>query len=251
MPGSMSLSPSAAAPSPNASPRIVSYAELGKLGFRLRRAPTVLFSLDPSGEGDDRTGLSIIERHELELGEPDEPKFAVEHAFMIRHVERLPRDMEFPDVMALLLAYHKGMLKRPKAVQRHWFAIEVNGVGWPFYSQLHNLCGPGFVIPVVTTGSADDRPYGEEDNRPRMPRMAGLDLFRVMLQLQRIMIVPGAKGADELVREMRSFVFNGRRPEAAEGEHDDLIFSSVLGVWVGARIIPPTARAKPTRERLH
>jgi hypothetical protein len=231
--------------------RIISYKDLHAQGFRLRRPPFVLFGLDPSGEGFDRTGFVVIERHELELGEPVDPDYQVEHAFMLRHAERLDREIEFPDVMALMLEYHRKMAKlTPKNIGGHQFVIETNGVGYPFASMLKRMtidgAGRSHVIPIVTTSASDNRPHDDE-GRPRMPRMAGLDLFRVMVQLQRIMATKGAVGAGLLVSEMRSMIYKGARPEAAEGAHDDLVMAGTLAIWAGVRLIPPMAR----QERLN
>jgi hypothetical protein len=206
----------------------------------------VLFGLDPSGEGYDRTGFTVFERHELELGEPTDPDYQVEHAFMLRHAERLDREIEFPDVMALMLSYHKKMAKlTPKHISGHKFIVETNGVGYPFANMLRRLTGsdPVVVMPVVTTAALDARPHDDE-GRPRMPRMAGLDLFRVMMQLQRVMVTKGAKGGQLLLSEMRSMVYKGQRPEAAEGAHDDLVMSATLAIWAGVRLIAPMVRAQ-------
>ena len=121
--------------------------------------------------------------------------------------------------------------------------LEINGVGFPYASMLRKMTGPGYVIPIITTNSADDAPYTDQ-GKPRMPRMAGLDLFRIMIQLQRFMIARGAKGAALLVDEMKTFIQSGKRPEAAAGSHDDLVLAGAHTVWAGARLIPPTARAK-------
>jgi hypothetical protein len=227
--------------------RIISYQDLHAQGFRLRRPPLVLFGLDPSGEGFDRTGFTVFERHELSLGEPVDPDFQVEHVFMLRHAERLDREIEFPDVMALMLEYHRKMLKMsPKNIGGHQFVIETNGVGYPFASMLKSLTmyeDRSHVIPVVTTGASDNRAHDDE-GRPRMPRMAGLDLFRVMVQLQRIMATKGAVGAGLLLSEMRSMIYKGARPEAAAGAHDDLVMAGTLAIWAGVRLIPPMARAE-------
>ena len=58
------------------------------------------------------------------------------------------------------------------------------------------------------------------------------------------MIARGAKGAALLVDEMKTFIQSGKRPEAAAGSHDDLVLAGAHTVWAGARLIPPTARAK-------
>jgi len=117
----------------------------------------VLFGLDPSGEGYDRTGFTVFERHELELGEPTDPDYQVEHAFMLRHAERLDREIEFPDVMALMLSYHKKMAKlTPKHISGHKFIVETNGVGYPFANMLRRLTG----IPAAARKRAGEYSMG-------------------------------------------------------------------------------------------
>lgn len=226
-------------------PRIVSYAQLLEEGWALRTAPSIVVMLDPSGEGDDRTGLVALERHELELGERHDPDFQVEHVFLLTRAERLERDMEFPDVIATLLAFHRYFIseKGKKRINRHWFGIEANGVGWPFASQLRQMIGSDHVLAITTTGAANDLPWSE--GGWVMPRMAGLDLLRMMTQLQRFQIKKGAVGKDLIIREMQSFAYKGKRPEAMEGAHDDLVMAAAGALWLGCRIIPPLVKAEP------
>ena len=212
-------------------------------GFHLRKAPVIIAAYDPAGDGDDRDALAVYAREEHQKGEPDDPDFAVEMKFRLLMAKRLPVDLEFPDKLAMLLAQHRQLVRWRAGgkIHDHVFAIEANGVGWGLASAMRDKIA-GNVLPYTTIGSMGDKPYG--GGKVSMPRLAALDWFRMMMETFHIRIMPDAPGAKDLISELNSFVWRRPgRPEAMQGQHDDLVMASCGAVWVGSKIIGPSLKA--------
>lgn len=216
-------------------------------GYRLVAPPIAVATFDPSGEGDDYSALTIQQREEWQLGTPDEPGFAVRmHSRLIR-AERMPVGSEFPDNKARLLRIARQL------IESTWFAdwklvIEANGIGGPYIDELRPRLPLGKVMKITTVAlSRDDKPVAKSGWV--MPRQAGLDNLRAGMELQQVKIdktLRDKEGGKDLQKELRTMVWNGRRPEAQQGAHDDLVMSWALGYWVATKILPRTVRATPT-----
>lgn len=224
----------------------ISYDGLLKEGFKRYEPPLAIVAIDNSAEGDDRTGLTMTLRLELERGERTDPDFEVEHSFLLRHAEYLDRGMAEPDKITLLHAWHRHLdgMRMNKKVCSHVFVIERNGVGVGMYQHLQRVVGMEYVLPIMTTGSQNDLPWSE-GAKWVFPRAAGLDWFRYILAIERLKLNSTTRGADLMVHELESFTYKGRRPEAIEGAHDDLVMSAALAIWAGTKIIPPIVKAEP------
>lgn len=216
-------------------------------GFYLRQPPLVIVSFDPAGDGDDRDALIVQTREEHQRGEPHDPDFAVEQKFRIMMAERLPVDYEYPDKLARILAMHKQLIRWQAAgrIIGHVFAIESNGVGWGLASDLRVKIGH-YVITYTTVGSTSDKPYG--GGKVSMPRLAALDWMRIMIETHHIKIAPDAPGGKLLASELNSFVWRRPgRPEAMQGQKDDLVMATCGGLWIGSKIIGPSLKAESSR----
>jgi hypothetical protein len=215
-------------------------------GFYLRHAPLVLVSYDPAGDGDDRDAIVVTSREEHQRGEAHDPDFAVEMKFRVLMAQRLPVDYEFPDKVAKMLAIHKqlGVWRTQERIHGHVICVESNGVGWGLGSDLRSKIGEN-VIPYTTVGSTTDNPYG--GGKVSMPRLAALDHMRIMMETHHLKIIPQAPGATELIQEINSFVWRAPgRPEAMQGQKDDLVMSLAGGLWIGSKIIGPLLKAAKT-----
>lgn len=212
-------------------------------GFFLRQPPVIISCYDPAGDGDDRDALLLLSREEHQKGEPWDPDFAVAMKFRVLAAQRLPPEFEFPDKLARLLGLHRQLVAWTNAgrAYEHFFAIETNGVGWAAASALRNKLG-NRVIPYTTVGATSEKPY--EGGKVSMPRLAALDNVRVLMETHHLKIAPDAPGGKELAGEMASFVWRRPgRPEAMEGQHDDLVMALTGGCWIGSKIIGPTLKA--------
>lgn len=223
-------------------------------GFHLHKPPIIIVCYDPAGDGSDRDAVLVIQREEHQRGEPHDPDFAVEMKFRVLMAQRLPVDYEFPDKVAKLLAIHRQLLRWQAGgrISHHAFVVESNGVGWGLASDLRSKIG-AYVLPYTTIGSKNDQPYGGD--KITMPRLAALDWLRIMMETHHLKIIPNAPGSKELASELNSFVWRRPgRPEAMQGQKDDLVMALCGGVWVGSKIIGPSLKAarpikRPVRVR--
>ena len=212
-------------------------------GFSLRTPPFIIVSFDPAGDGDDRDAMIVQSREEHQRGEPHDPDFAVEMKFRVMLAERLPVDYEYPDKLARILAIHKQLVRWQVSgrISGHVICIESNGVGWGLASDLRTKIGQ-FVVSYTTVGSSMDKPYG--GGKVSMPRLAALDWMRIMMETHHLKLVPDAPGHKQLASELNSFVWRRPgRPEAMQGQKDDLVMALCGGLWVGSKIIGPLLKA--------
>lgn len=222
-------------------------------GFYLRTPPVVIVAYDPAGAGDDRDATVLINREEHQKGEPHDPDFAVAIKFRMMGAVRMPPEFEFPDKLARLMKLNDQLTQATNAGRyfSHFFTIETNGVGWALASALRAKIGPR-VIGYATVGAKNDKPY--TGGAISMPRLTGLDHTRVLLETGHLKMSPNAVGSKIMAQEMASFVWRSPgRPEAMEGQHDDLVMALTGGCWIGSKIIQPVLKAKtyhiPTRRR--
>jgi hypothetical protein len=224
---------------------------LRERGFELRTPPFAIAALDPSGSGDDFHAVSVVYREEWQLGEPVDPDFAVEKMFRIQLARRLPQTLEFTDVLAsmLRLATYLSNEHQLGRLSGWMFGVETNGVGHGYAEALRAKLGTQRVLRIFTTAGVDQQPVVE--NKTTMPRMAGLDEVRMLMETQYLRAAATAEGMKDLEQELLTFVWRSKnRPEAMAGQHDDLVMALALAIWIGNRLIPPLLRAAPPRRAL-
>lgn len=223
---------------------------LRERGYALLTPPLYFAALDPSGDGSDNNAVALIAREEWQKGEPIDPDFSVEHMLRIKMALRLNPDCEFSDVMAQLYSLHRYLvgLKKAGAAAGHLFCVETNGVGFGYEAQLRQKVGANRVIGYTTVGNV-----GNDTDAGRklvMPRLAGLDNMRIMVELHRMKLEEKAPGAKELEAEFRSFIWKAPgRPEALTGHHDDLVMAVAGATWCATKLVPPILKQVSFRNR--
>lgn len=219
-------------------------ADLRDRGFSLRTPPVNIVAFDPAGDGDDNDALILLSREEHQRGETHDPDFAVEFVFRVLMAHQMQQGLEYPDKLAHLLHMHKRLNKWEKdgRERAHVFAIENNGVGYAYASDLRNRVSAS-VVPYTTIGSG----MGATDptSKVTMPRLKGLSNLRVLMETHYLKIEPHAPGRDDLIAQFNSMVWRRKgRPEAMQGAHDDLVMALTGGAWVGSMVVPPYLRHK-------
>jgi hypothetical protein len=218
-----------------------------KRGYHLRTPPLILVGYDPAGDGQDRDALTMTAREEHQKGEPYDPDFSVMMLYRCLMAHEMAPDLEFPDKLAMLLRLHrqlKGWARSGRAAN-HVFTVETNGVGYAMGSALRANIGNN-VICYTTVGTSGSDPY--TDKKLAMPRLAALDNLRVLAETHSLKLAKDAPGRDALTRQMASFVWRRPgRPEAIEGQHDDLVLSLAGACWIGSKVIPPILKQIPVR----
>lgn len=222
--------------------------ELRARGFAMREAPLAIMAYDPAADGKDHDGLVIVSREEHRRGELHDPDLAVEMIYRILMAQYLPRELEFQDKMAKILSLHRQMrswTNRGKMAE-HVVLVESNGVGWPAASFLRQKLGPrlrSYTTSSTTTGRASGASH--QGKMWSMPRLAALDHLRMQMDLQRLKAEKNAPGADIILKEFNAFVWAApNRPEAIDGQHDDLIMPLAAACWFGSKSIPPLVKAR-------
>lgn len=224
-------------------------ADWRERGFHLRTPPVTILNYDPAGDGDDRDALVVVNREEHQRGEPYDPDFAVEMKYRLLMCQRMPQDFEFPDKLARLLALSRRLTQWQVSgrCHTHVMGVESNGVGWGLASALKTKLGH-IVIPYSTIGSSTEKPF--TGAKVSMPRLAALDNLRIQMETHHLKVIPDAPGAEDIIREMNSFVWRRPgRPEAMTGQKDDLVMALCGAVWIGSKILTPVLRAAPKSER--
>lgn len=215
-------------------------------GFRLVAKPIAIATFDPSGEGADYSALTVIQREEWQLGEPDDGRFAVRMHSRVIGAERMPVGAEFPDNKARLLKLAR-VLEESTFFAGWKLVIESNGLGISYVQELRPRLPLGRILKIATVAkTVGDKPAAESGWV--MPRQAGLDNLRAGIELQHIKVASklrDSEGGRQLASELRTMVWRGKRPEAQEGAHDDLVMSLAVGYWAAVRILPRTVRAQP------
>jgi len=219
-----------------------------KRGFHMRTPPLILVGYDSSGDGDDRDALVMNSREEHQRGEPHDPDFAVLTKYRLLMFHQMETHLEFPDKLAMLLNLHR-QLNAWQAVGRcsqHIFCVETNGVGWSMASSLRSKTGLQ-VAGYTTVGNLSEDRYREK--KLSMPRLTALDYMRVLMETHCLKVAPGAPGAAAFANEVSSFVWAGKgRPEAIQGQRDDLVMAACGTCWIGGKVIPPLLKAKSSQK---
>ena len=211
--------------------------QLQERGFVMRDPPMAILAYDPSGSGKDRDGIVILSREELRRGELDDPDLAVEIVYRALYASYMPRDLEFPDKMAKILSLHRAMMKwaAKGKMHSHIMLVETNGIGHSAKSFLQTKVHR-YVRGYTTVAAVHDRHVMAETGWV-MPRNTALDNLRSKMELQRFKAEKGAPGMTELKNEFASFVWkNNVRPEAIDGQHDDLVMPSAAACYFGDRL---------------
>jgi hypothetical protein len=213
-------------------------------GYQLLAPPLALVGYDAAADGDDHDALVLNSREEHQHGEKWDPDFSVLTAYRVLLAHRMAKGLEFPDKLAQLLKLHRLLSgwRRKGRVAGHVFTVETNGVGHAMASALRSRIGHAHVLGYTTVGNASANSADEQ--KLVMPRLAGLDHLRVLAETHVLKVARGAPGAEELTKEMSTFVWRRPgRPEALQGQHDDLVMGLAGTTWCGSRHIPPLLKA--------
>lgn len=230
-------------------PSINSTKALNDLGFYNKEPPIAFLTLDPSGDGEDNNALVLMFREEFERGERYDIGYEHQMIYRFAMMHRLRSDMEFPEVLAALLRAWRvlvGMRDRGR-IGDYAIIVETNGVGHGYYHSVRSKVGDR-VLGVYTSGG--DKDSAVNQSKIIMPRMAGLDNFRLLLEQQQVKLAihpetgVQAPGATAFKSELGSFVWRGpKKPEALAGQKDDLVMAAAIGAWVASKLYPPVAKA--------
>jgi len=187
------------------------------------------------GQVSDFTALCVAERTAM----ADEPP-----SYEVRHIDRAPLGTSYPAVVT-----HVGrLMATPDLVDRTRLVVDGTGVGRPVVDLLWQA-GMRAVSVTITSGQ---RVTGGL-NSWRVPKRDLVTNLQVLLQSGRLRVAADLPLAEALTSEMLDFRVRvseaGHDTWGAGREHDDLVLSLAIAVWLGERAMPRVA-ATPSREAI-
>ncbi len=188
------------------------------------------------GQRRDHSAVAVVEK--LERWRPyGPPEF---EALLVRHVERMPLGMRYPQVVERV----RQVLETPDLYRRCEVVVDATGVGAPVVEMLR-AAGLGCEISSVTITGGERETGGPgygggQYNVPKQDLIASVQLAleKGELRIARELRAAGAL-VEELVDVRRTARESGRDRVGAEraGEHDDLVIALALACWKGRRLV--------------
>ena len=194
------------------------------------------------GQARDYTALTIIERYDVAVGEPEErygeSYQETEWHYRLRFVERFPLGTPYPAIVERvktitdeLATEHEGELVS--------CVVDKTGVGAPVVDMLSRAELRCSVTPITITGGTD---VHSEHGEYSVPKRDLASTLQVLLQTGRLKFAARLPFREVLERELQNFkvkinVATGHDSYEAwrEGDHDDLVLSLALAVWYAGR----------------
>jgi len=195
------------------------------------------------GQRRDHSAVALVEK--LERVRPwGPPDF---EAFLVRHLERMPLGMTYPQVVERVCAM-AGMVGRSGPCE---LVVDATGVGAPVVDMLRRE-GPACDISSVTITGGEKESGGPgygggHYNVPKRDLIVSVQLAleRGELRISGLLRDAGAL-VEELVDVRKTFRESGRDRVGAEGagEHDDLVIALALACWKGRRPVKTNSFGK-------
>ena len=170
------------------------------------------------GQAQDYSALAIAERRVELTGTKDPVTFAphTETRIFVRHLERIPLQTPYPQVVERVRAVTHGYRDRRLQV-----VMDATGVGAAVRDMLIQArLGVELIGVTITGGQQVSVAFGGGFHVPRHDLLANL---RVLLEKRMLEITVSGPPADALHTELHRW---GRR-----SAHDDLVFAVALACW--------------------
>ena len=168
---------------------------------------------------------------------------AYTHALRLRHLERVPLDMRYPDMVDRVGDLISKLEDQEQSDETD-LIVDVTGTG----RAVGNLMVESGLNPIRVTITCG---VGEDETEWRNWRLAKTELvggLQVTLQSDRLEVASGIELVPTFVSELQTFkmrapVINANDPESwREGQFDDLVFAVGLANWRAGKKIPSAAR---------
>jgi hypothetical protein len=198
----------------------------------LREKPRYTMGVD-LGQAQDYTAVAVMESARVVLPERDPItwSFREETVHAVRHAERVPLEVPYPDVVA----HVKKLVLSAAAAGPMAVVVDATGVGAPVVDLLRQGGLGCRVIPVVITGGETESSDGVRYRVPKRDLMSGL---QVAFQKRRIGLsadLPVLSVLREELRCMRLRVSAGGFERYGGRGHDDLVMALALAWWRACR----------------
>jgi hypothetical protein len=174
----------------------------------------------------DYTAITVLQREERLI-----PHRRPEHAYQVRHLERLPLGTPYPAQVARVKEL-MGQLKGAALV------VDQTGVGRPVVDMLRAVQ----LVPTAVTITGGDS-VSRDGYDYRVPKRDLVSVVQVLLQSERLKIASSLKEASTLTSELLAFKvsvslkghdsYGNDAGPWRENPHDDLVLAVALACWYG------------------
>jgi len=167
---------------------------------------------------------------------------AYNHGVRLRHLERAPLDMLYPD-MVDHVGELIGKLNEHEQAEKTDLIVDVTGTG----RSVGNLIVQSGLKPVRVTITGGHEADQHEHNEWRLPKVELVGGLQVTFQSDRLDMAAELELVPALIKELQEFkmrpsVMNANDPESwREGQFDDLVFAVGLANWWAGNHIPSPA----------
>lgn len=209
--------------------------------------PTAIAIIEQSERAvaDDALDLSTV--HPIPTGANSMRIARTRVEYDVVHLERMPLGTSYPAVVDRVAK----MLLSSVLVGNHVLIVDQTGVG----RAVVDMLDAAQLYPVGVTITNGDAESHEEKrwDRLRVPKRDLVAAVQVLLQSQRLRIVPRLKDTKTLVQELKGFKVkvttagNDTYGNWRDGEHDDMVLAVALAAWYGEKIGFAGQRAEPYR----
>lgn len=203
--------------------------------------PYFLFGLD-LGKVADFTALAIVQRvvkGKLTI-EGGEVKEIVRPVYYLRHVERLPQNVPYPDIVDLV----KRVMASKPFVGCSRLVLDATGCGLPVADMFTGSSLGAPTARVVITGGVHSS-LDKNTDTWHVPKGTLVSTLQVLLQNERLKVAEGIQDASKFTQELLDFQVritdSGRDQYGAwrEGQHDDMVLAVGLACWYGEHAFLP------------
>lgn len=176
-----------------------------------------------------------------------EPTFATDITFVVRRIDRLRLGTSYADVTRFLL----NLVNLPGVKELHpVIVLDRTGLGAPVMDYIEEG-GVRDIIGVTTTGG---QTITEDGNLWHVPKSEIVAMMKSCLGRGILKIAGGIENGELLRQETKEFMIKRTdagniKWEAPQGQHDDVLFGAMLGLWAATRhedipLIAPTELRK-------
>jgi hypothetical protein len=200
------------------------------------------------GQVRDFTAMSVMEivrgvtTELVQQGfEPPTTKQSQRKLYHLRHLQRLPLGMPYPEAINVVSRTIESL---PARARRPVLVVDQTGCGRPVIDMMRAAHLRPIAI-TITAGHAETSPASNEHH---VPKRALVSSLLVLLQDRRLRIAKGIPEAETLMNELMNFrvKISDRGHDSygswRESIHDDLVLSVSLAAWLGERGMPQPAR---------
>ena len=201
------------------------------------------------GQANDWTALAIVQPHQRPplkdwippsrwYGKKPQPPpecVAPPIEFHLRHLERLKREMPYPDQVRYVLE----RLRSPALAGLSELVVDATGVGRPVVD-LFREKRVKRLTPITITGGLK---VSHDDEGWHVPKRDLVILTQVLLQQGRLKIADRIPLKEKFKQELMAFkvkidplTANDSYGAGREGAHDDIVLAVTLAVWRAAKM---------------